>query len=114
MAQISPLAEIFKNSMRQTCTVYRYGGADPTGQPVYGAGAEYPCRIALRTERSFNDAGDYITNSTVNLLLPADCAIGAYDMVDLPAPYQQGAIIREVVTATDFQGQTTHQVVRIQ
>lgn len=114
MAPLSPLAEVFKNSMRQTCTVYRYAGADPTGQPVYGQGTEYPCRIAIRTERSFSDAGDYITNSTVSLLLPADVAIGAYDMVDLPAPYQQGAVIREVVTASDFLGQTTHQVVRIQ
>jgi len=111
---LSPLAEVFKNSMRQACTVYRYGGADPTGQPIYSAGVSWPCRIAIRTERSFNEAGDYITNSTVALLLPADCAIGAYDKVDLPAPYEQGAIIREVVTATDMWGNTTHQVVRIQ
>ena len=113
MAQVSPLAEILANSMRQTCTIYRYGGADPTGQPVYSSGTSWPCRIAIKTERSFNDTGDYITNSTVSLVLPANCDIGAYDMVDLPAPYQQGAIIREVVTATDQWGQTTHQVVRI-
>lgn len=110
---LSPLAEILKNTMRQTCTVYRYGGADPTGQPIYSAGVSWPCRIAIRTERSFNEAGDYITNSTVNLLLPANCEVGAYDMVDLPAPYQQGAIIREVITATDLLGRATHQAVRI-
>lgn len=111
---LSPLAEVLANTMRQTCTLYRYGGADPTGQPVYSSGVSWPCRIALRTERSFNEAGDYITNSTVTLLLPASCDIDAYDMVDLPAPYQQGAIIREVVTPTDFLGQATHKVVRIQ
>ena len=111
---LSPIAEILNNSMRQTCTIYRYGGADPTGQPIYSSGKACPCRIALRTERSFNDAGDYITNSTVSLVLPASCDIGAYDMVDLPAPSQQGALIREVVTATDQWGQITHQVVRIQ
>lgn len=110
---LSPLAEVLKNTMRQTCTVYRYGGADPTGQPIYSTGTTWPCRIAIRTERSFNEAGDYITNSTVNLLLPANCEVGAYDMVDLPAPYQQGAIIREVITATDFLGRATHQAVRI-
>lgn len=111
---LSPLAEIYKNSMRQTCTIYRYGGADPTGQPVYGQGEQLPCRLAIKTERSFSDTGDYITNSTVTVLLPASAAIGAYDRLDLPAPYQQGAIIREVVTATDQWGRTTHQVVRIQ
>ena len=103
---LSPLAEIYKNSMRQTCTLYRYGGADPTGQPVYGQGEQLPCRLAIKTERSFSD--------TVTVLLPASAAIGAYDRLDLPAPYQQGAIIREVVTATDQWGRTTHQVVRIQ
>lgn len=111
--ELSPLAEILKNTMRQTCTVYRYGGADPTGQPIYSSGVQWPCRIAIRTERGFNEAGDYITNSTVNLLLPANCEVGAYDMVDLPAPYQQGAIIREVITATDLLGRATHQAVRI-
>lgn len=111
--ELSPLAEVLKNTMRQTCTVYRYGGADPTGQPIYSRGTAWPCRIAIRTERSFNEAGDYITNSTVNLILPANCEVGAYDMVDLPAPYQQGAIIREVVTSTDFLGRATHQAVRI-
>ena len=84
MAQVSPLAEILANSMRQTCTIYRYGGADPTGQPVYSSGTSWPCRIAIKTERSINDMGDYITNSTVSLVLPANCDIGAYDMVDLP------------------------------
>lgn len=111
--ELSPLAEVLKNTMRQTCTVYRYGGADPTGQPIYSRGTAWPCRIAIRTERGFNEAGDYITNSTVNLILPANCEVGAYDMVDLPAPYQQGAIIREVITATDFLGRSTHQAVRI-
>lgn len=111
--ELSPLAEVLKNTMRQTCTVYRYGGADPTGQPIYSQGIAWPCRIAIRTERGFNEAGDYITNSTVNLLLPANCEVGAYDMVDLPAPYQQGAIIREVITATDLLGRATHQAVRI-
>ena len=114
MAQVSPLAEIIGNTLRQVCTVYRYGGADPTGQPIYGTGTQYPCRLAIRTERSFNDTGDYITNSTVNVLLPASAELGAYDMIDLPAPYQQGAIIREVVSATDQWGRATHQVVRIQ
>ena len=114
MAQISPLAEIAKNSMHQTCTIYRYGGADPTGQPVYSSGEQSPCRISIKTERSINEYGDYISNSAVSLVLPANCQIGAYDRVDLPAPYQQGAVIREVVTATDFLGRITHQVVRIQ
>ena len=65
-------------------------------------------------EPLINEYGDYISNSAVSLVLPANCQIGAYDRVDLPAPYQQGAVIREVVTATDFLGRITHQVVRIQ
>ena len=84
-----------------------------TGQPTYGAGIEYPCRLAIRTERQITDKGDYITNSTVQILLPASTEVQAYDRIDLPAGYDQGAIIREVITATDQWGQPTHKAVRI-
>ena len=111
--ELSPLAEVLKNTMRQTCTVYRYGGADPTGQPIYSWGTAWPCRIAIRTERSITDTGDIITNSSVTLLLPADCPVQAYDQIDPPSPYAHGAVIREVVTATDAWGGITHKAVRI-
>jgi hypothetical protein len=107
------MAEIVNNTMRQSCTVYKYAGADMTGQPTYGAGIEYSCRLAIRTERQITDKGDYITNSTVQILLPASTDIEAYDRIDLPAGYDQGAIIREVITATDQWGQPTHKAVRI-
>lgn len=110
---ISPQSEIWNNSMRQQCTVYSYAGADPTGQPVYGNGTSTKCRIALRTERQITPQGDYITNSTVVVVLPADCPVQAYDRIDLPAPYQEGAVIREVITGTDQWGKVTHKAVRI-
>ena len=110
---LSPMSEILGNSMRQTCTLRRYAGADPTGQPVYHQGEEWRCRLANRTERQITDRGDYITNSTVQIILPADCPVQAYDQIDLPSPYQQGAVIREVITGTDQWGNITHKAVRI-
>lgn len=110
---VSPMAEIWANSMRQQCTISRYKQADPTGQPLYYTGVEYPCRLAIRTERNLSPTGDYISNSTVTVILPADCPVQAYDRIDLPQGYDQGAIIREVITGTDFLGQITHKVVRI-
>ena len=110
---ISPQSEIWNNSLRQQCTVYQYAGADPTGQPTYGEGTSTKCRIALRTERQITPQGDYITNSTVVVVLPADCPVQAYDRIDLPAPYQEGAVIREVITGTDQWGKVTHKAVRI-
>ncbi len=110
---VSRLAEIWTHNMRQVCTLHRYAGADPTGQPIYGDGVEYPCRLAIRTERTISQDGDYITNSTVQVVLPADCPVQAYDSIDLPADYQQGAIIREVITGTDQWGEVTHKAVRI-
>lgn len=113
MVAISPQAEIWRNTMMQTCTIYQYTGADFTGQPQYAQGTEWPCRLAIRTERSISDTGDTITNSTVTAVLPAECPVQAYDQIDLPSPYQHGAIIREVVTGTDVWGQVTHKAVRI-
>lgn len=110
---MSPQAEIWRNSMRQQCTLYRYAGADPTGQPAYGDGTVWQCRLAIRTERNISDTGDYISNSTVTIVMPADCPVQAYDKIDLPQGYQQGAIIREVITGTDQWGQITHKAVRI-
>lgn len=110
---VSRLAPIWRNNMRQVCTLHSYAGADPTGQPIYSAGVQYPCRLAIRTERTISDDGDYITNSTVQVVLPADCPVQAYDSIDLPADYQQGAIIREVITGTDQWGEVTHKAVRI-
>lgn len=110
---VSRLAEVWRHNMRQTCTLHRYAGADPSGQPIYGDGVEYPCRLAIRTERTFSADGDYITNSTVQIVLPADCPVQAYDIIDLPSDYQQGAIIREVITGTDQWGEVTHKAVRI-
>lgn len=111
--EVSGLSEIWKNSMRQTCTVYPYSGADSTGQPVYGEGTEYPCRLAIRTRRTVSDDGDYITNSSVTVDLPASCAVQAYDRIDLPDGYQQGAVVGEVLTLTDAFGRLTHKAVRI-
>lgn len=113
MASVSRLAGIAARSMRQSCTVYRYGGADVTGQPVYHEGVATPCRLAIRTRRVMDDAGDYITNQEVVVIVPADTAIQAMDRIDLPAPYQQGAVVASVATATDFLGKVTHQAVRI-
>lgn len=110
---LSPLKEIWANSMRQTCTLRRYAGADPTGQPVYHSDETWRCRINIKTERQMTDQGDYITNSTVEIALPADCPVQAYDQIDLPAGYQQGAIIREVITGVDMFGAVTHKAVRI-
>lgn len=110
---ISPSSEIWKNTMHQQCTVYQYTGADPTGQPTYGEGTQTICRLAIRTKRTITDQGDYITNSSVAVVLPADCPVQAYDRIDLPSPYQQGAVISEVITGTDFLGLVTHKVVRI-
>ena len=110
---LSPMAEIVSNTMNQSCTIYKYAGADMTGQPTYGAGTVVRCRLAIRTERQITDKGDYITNSTVQILLPASTEIEAYDRIDLPQGYDQGAIIREVITATDQWGQPTHKAVRI-
>ena len=110
---LSRMAGIWRRTMRQTCTVFKYSGTEPTGQPIYGDGTEYPCRLAIRTERSISDDGDYITNSTVQIVLPADCDVEAYDQIDLPAPFAQGAVIREVITATDIWGDITHKAVRI-
>ena len=110
---VSRLAPIWTHNMRQTCTLHSYAGADPTGQPIYSEGIQYPCRLAIRTERTISDDGDYITNSTVQVVLPADCPVQAYDSIDLPADYQQGAIIREVITGTDQWGEVTHKAVRI-
>ena len=110
---VSALAEIFNNSMRQECTVYKYTGADATGQPQYGEGSSSKCRINVKTERQITDTGDYITNSTVEIVLPVSTEIEAYDRIDLPDGYQQGAIIREVITGVDQWGLPTHKAVRI-
>ena len=110
---VSRLAPIWKASMRQTCTVAQYTGADPTGQPIYGTGIEYPCRLAIRTERTISDDGDWITNSTVQVILPADCPVQAYDQITLPTVYDEGAVIREVITGTDQWGLPTHKAVRV-
>ena len=110
---VSALAEIWTNSMRQSCTVYKYAGADATGQPTYGEGIPTKCRINVKTERQITDTGDYITNSTVEIVLPASSEIEAYDRIDLPAGYQQGAVIREVITGVDMFGAVTHKAVRI-
>ena len=113
MAPVSRLAGITAHTMRQVCTVYRYAGADDTGQPIYHEGVATPCRLAIRTRRVLDDAGDYITNQEVVVIVPADTAIQAMDRIDLPAPYQQGAVVASVTTATDFLGHVTHQAVRI-
>lgn len=113
MAPLSPLAEITARSFHQTCTVYTYSGSDYSGQPYYSEGTTYPCRIAIRTKRHFSDEGDYIANQQAVLLLPADCPVQAQDKVDLPDPYQRGAIIDQVATGTDWLGRVTHKVVRI-
>ncbi|MBQ6357382.1 MAG: hypothetical protein IJI97_00300 [Clostridia bacterium] len=113
MEAVSRFAPIARRGMNQTCTVYKFTGNDPSGQPQYAQGTEWPCRVAVRTERSVSDTGDLITNSTAVLILPADCDIQAYDQIDMPSPYRQGAVVREVVTATDYLGQVTHRAVRI-
>ena len=113
METVSRLAPIARRNMTQHCTVYSYIGTEATGQPQYAQGTEYPCRLAIRTERSLTDTGDIITNSSVTVILPADCPIQAYDQIDLPRPYAHGAIIREVITATDALGKVTHKAVRI-
>ena len=113
METVSKLGPIIKTSMRQRCTVYSYTGTEVTGQPQYSQGQEWPCRLAIRTERSITETGDIISNSTVTILLPADCPVQAYDQIDLPRPYAHGAIIREVITATDAWGNITHKAVRI-
>ncbi len=110
---VSPIAEIYRQGFRQSCTVYTYGGADPTGQPVYNTGVTYPCRIAVRTKRTLNADGDYVTNTDTTFLLPPDAGIQAQDRIDLPSPYQRGAVVREVATAFDWLGRVTHLVVRI-
>ena len=110
---VSALAEIYDNSMRQQCTVYKYAGADATGQPTYGTGTPTKCRINVKTERQITDTGDYITNSTVEIVLPVSSEIEAYDRIDLPTGYQQGAIISEVITGVDQWGNVTHKAVRI-
>lgn len=113
METVSRLAPVVRRSMNQLCTVYRYTGTGITGQPEYEQGTEYPCRLAIRTERSITDTGDIITNSSVTVLLPASCPVQAYDQIDLPRPYAHGAVIREVTTATDAWGKVTHKAVRI-
>lgn len=110
---ISPLAEIIENTMPERCTVYKYIGADPTGQPQYSQGTEMPCRVAIKTERTISDTGDIITNTAVVISIPAAADVQAYDQIDLPQGYRQGAVIRDVATATDAWGQITHRVVRI-
>lgn len=110
---ISPLSVMWKESMRQTCTVYKLTGTSYTGQNTYGQGTEYPCRVGIKTKRIVTNEGDYSTNSQVAIVLPADCDIEAYDKIDLPHPYDQGAVIDEVTTATDQWGQITHKAVRI-
>lgn len=110
---LSPQAEIFNNSMHQTCTVYSYAGADPTGQPVYNRGVTLPCRIAVRTKRTMDADGDYVTNTDTAVLVPASSSVQAQDRIDLPFPYQRGTVVREVTTAFDWLGNVTHKVVRI-
>lgn len=113
MAVISPLSVMWRESMRQKCTVHKLVSTDYTGQNVYGEGTEVPCRVGNRTKRAMTDEGDFINNSQVVVVLPADCDIQAYDKISLPAPYEQGAVIGEVITATDQWGGITHKVVRI-
>ena len=113
METVSRLAPIVRRGMNQHCTLYSYTGTEATGQPQYEQGVIWPCRLAIRTERSITDTGDIITNSSVTILLPADCPAQAYDQIDLPRPYAHGAVIREVVTATDALGHVTHKAVRI-
>lgn len=110
---ISPLSVMWRESMKQKCTVYKLTGTDYTGQSIYGDGVEWPCRIGIRTKRTVTNEGDFSTNSQVAIVLPADCDIEAYDKIDLPSPYEQGAIIGEVTTATDQWGGITHKAVRI-
>lgn len=109
----SPLASVVENTMRQSCKVYRYAGADDFGQPVYHDGVTVPCRLAIRTARVLSPDGDYITNTQVTVLVPADTEIQAQDRIDLPAPYDRGAVVSLVTTATDFLGRVTHRAVRI-
>lgn len=113
MAVISPLSVMWRESMRQKCTVHKLVSTDFTGQNVYGEGTEVPCRVGIRTKRAVTDEGDFINNSQVVVVLPADCDIEAYDKIDLPHPYDQGAVIEEVTTATDQWGGITHKAVRI-
>lgn len=111
---VSPIAEILRNQMRQSCTVYPYSGTATSGQPEYAEeGTVYPCRIAVHEARTVADTGDEITDTGVTVYLPADADVTAYDRIDLPADYEQGAVIREVVTGIDWQGAVTHKVVRI-
>lgn len=110
---VSGLATILRANMRQTCTVYRYAGAAEDGQPIYGAPVRWPCRIAIKTRRVLSQDGDWITNSAVVVALPAECEIGAYDRIDLPAGYEQGAVVGEVITGTDQWGNVTHRSARI-
>lgn len=111
---LSPLSSIFSNSMRQQVTVYKYAGTEDSGQPIYAdEGTVLKARIDIKEVRSFNDTGDEITNSAVEITVPGDADVDAYDRIDLPSDYEQGAVIREVVTATDQWGAVTHKVVRI-
>ena len=111
---VSPISSILKNQMRQSCTVYSYEGTAPSGQPEYAAdGTIYPCRIAVHEARTVADTGDEITDTGVTVYLPADAEVTAYDRIELPADYEQGAVIKEVVTGIDWQGAVTHKVVRI-
>lgn len=111
---VSPIAPILRNQMRQECTVYPYEGTAPSGQPVYaGTGTVYPCRIAVHEARTVADTGDQVTDTGVTVYLPADASVSAYDRIDLPPEYDQGAVIREVATGIDWQGAVTHRVVRI-
>ena len=110
---ISPLSVMWRESMKQKCTVYKLTGTDYTGQAEYSAGVEWPCRVGLRTKRTMTNEGDYSTNSQVAIVLPADCDIEAYDKIDLPSPYGQGAVIGEVATACDQWGQITHKAIKI-
>lgn len=109
----SPLAKVMENTMRQSCTVYHYAGADEYGQPVYGEGEVVPCRLAIRTGRTLSPDGDYITNTQVTVLVPSSTVIQAQDRIDLPEPYDRGAVVSMVTTATDFLGRVTHRAVRI-
>lgn len=110
---ISPLSVTWAQNMRQKCTVYTYQGADYSGQPIYSEGTEWPCRMAVKTARTVTQEGDVISNSAVEVVLPADCPVQAYDQIDLPNGYQMGAVIGKVLTPADQWGKTTHKVVTI-
>lgn len=113
MTDVSPMSELIKGSLHQTCTVEPFSSQDGNNQPTYGTSRSVACAISIKYKRERDERGDYHTVAGTFLVLPGDDAVGDRDRISFPDDLDRTPIVAQVIPVHDEFGRITHKEVQL-